>query len=134
MGLLAGGGLGVGIVLLIGLMDRHLRHAGDAAMGLPDVRMLGMLPTLPEQIDDPEEAEMAANAVHHIRTMLQLGHETGSRVMSVTSASAGSGKSSLTVAMGLSFASSGSRTLLVDCDVVGGGLSRRLLGEDAPSR
>lgn len=134
MGLMAGGGLGVGIVLLIGLMDRHLRHAGDAAMGLPDVRMLGMLPTLPEQLDDPQEAEMAANAVHHIRTMLQLGQESGSRVMSVTSASAGSGKSSLTLALGLSFSASGSRTLLIDCDVVGGGLTRRLLGDEAPDR
>ncbi|NBC11117.1 MAG: AAA family ATPase [Planctomycetes bacterium] len=124
-----GAGLGVGVVLLIGLMDRHLRHASDAQLGLPDLRMLGMLPTLPEQLDDPEQAEMAANAVHHIRTMLQLGHEGGTRVFSVASATAGSGKSSLTVALGLSFSASGSRTLLIDCDVVGGGLTRRLLGE-----
>jgi len=124
-----GAGLGVGIVLLIGFMDRHLRHASDAQLGLPDLRMLGMLPTLPDQLDDPEQAEMAANAVHHIRTMLQLGHETGTRVLSITSATAGSGKSSLAVALGLSFSASGSRTLLIDCDVVGGGLTRRLMGQ-----
>ena len=42
------------------------------------------------------------------------------------SGSAGTGKTSLTLALGVSFASSGARTLLIDCDLIGGGLTRRV--------
>ncbi len=128
MGGIGGGATGVMLVVFVGLMDRNLRSVSDAQMGVPNTRLLGMLPTLPEDMFDAEQGEMAANAVHHIRTMLQLGYENRCRVVSITSATAGSGKSSLTVALGLSFATSGSKVLLVDCDVVGGGLTRRLLG------
>jgi len=131
MGAVGGAGMGVALVLLLGLLDRHLRHASDAELSLPDVKMLGILPTLPEKLDDPEQGEMAAHSVHHIRAMLQLRQDAGSRVFSITSASAGSGKSSLTVALGLSFASSGSRVLVLDCDLVGGGLTLRLLGAES---
>ncbi|MEL7089579.1 MAG: hypothetical protein AAGL98_14255, partial [Planctomycetota bacterium] len=48
------------------------------------------------------------------------------RVFSVTSPAAGSGKSSLSVALGLSFAASESKTLVIDCDLVGAGLTRRV--------
>jgi len=130
MGGVGGAGLGVALIILLGLLDRHLRHASDAQLSLPDLKMLGILPTLPEKLDDPEQGEMAAHSVHHIRAMLQLRQDSGSRVFSITSASAGSGKSSLTVALGLSFASSGSRVLVFDCDLVGGGLTLRLLGSE----
>jgi Mrp family chromosome partitioning ATPase len=52
-------------------------------------------------------------------------------VFAVTSPSPGAGKTSFTVALGLSFAASGSRTLLVDCDIVGAGLSSNLQKADA---
>jgi capsular exopolysaccharide synthesis family protein len=54
------------------------------------------------------------------------GSGTERRVYMITSASAGDGKTSLTMALGLSFAASGSRTLVVDCDMVGQGLTNRL--------
>jgi Mrp family chromosome partitioning ATPase/uncharacterized protein involved in exopolysaccharide biosynthesis len=118
--------LGFGLVMTVGLMDRRLRHAGDMKMGLRDTRMLGILPTLPENFADPEASERAAHAVHHIRTLLQISNRGTARVFSVTSPAAGSGKSSLTVAMGLSFAASESKTLVIDCDLVGAGLTRRV--------
>lgn len=123
-----GGGAGVftgfGLILLVGLMDRRLRHASDASLGMPDLNVLGILPTLPQNLNEPEEAETAAHCVHHIRTLLQIGGTN--RVFSITSPAAGSGKSSLTSALGMSFASSGTKTLVIDCDLVGAGLSRRL--------
>ncbi|MEM1109240.1 MAG: AAA family ATPase [Planctomycetota bacterium] len=126
LGALGGGAFGFGIVLLIGMADSRLRHAGDARMGLRDTRMLGILPTLPENFADPEQSERAAHAVHHIRTLLQISNRGTARVFSVTSPAAGSGKSSLSVAMGLSFATSESKTLVIDCDLVGAGLTRRV--------
>jgi Mrp family chromosome partitioning ATPase len=48
-------------------------------------------------------------------------------VLSVTSPSPGDGKTSLTIALGMSFAASGSKTLLIDCDMQGGGLTSRLI-------
>lgn len=127
MGMLGGvGGIvsGFGLVMLLGLMDRRLRHASDASLGMPDLNVLGILPTLPQNLKEPEEAETAAHCVHHIRTLLQIGGTN--RVFSITSPMAGSGKSSLTSALGMSFASSGAKVLVIDCDLVGAGLSRRL--------
>ncbi|MEM9294326.1 MAG: AAA family ATPase [Planctomycetota bacterium] len=127
--LLGGAGvfLSFGGVLLLGMMDGRMRYAADAAVRLGGARMLGVLPTLPRKFKNREQADKAAHAVHRIRTLLQIGRGgQPDRVYTVTSPAAGSGKSSLSVALGLSFASSGARTLLVDGDVVGAGLSRRL--------
>jgi succinoglycan biosynthesis transport protein ExoP len=78
-------------------------------------------------LTDPDQAATAAHCVHQIRTILQItGHTTDRRVFTVTSSSSGDGKTSLTLALGLSFAASGSRTLMVDGDLVGGGLTSRL--------
>ena len=126
LGGLGGTLLGLGIITLIGVLDSRLRHAGDAQMGMPGTRMLGILPTLPDNFADPDQAEKAAHAVHHIRTLLQISNRGTARVFSVTSPAAGSGKSSLCVAMGLSFAASESKTLVIDCDLVGAGLTRRV--------
>ena len=138
-GALVGGGLGFGLILMLASADRRLRHVEDARVGMPPARMLGILPTLPDNLSDPEQGSLAAHSVHHIRTLLQVngqgrnGHLNGNgngdvpgRVYSITSPAAGSGKSSLTMALGLSYAASGARTLLIDADVVGGGLTRRL--------
>ena len=127
LGALAGVMLGTGGVMLIGLLDRRLRHVGDAQLGLGrETRMLGILPTLPDDFAEPEQSERAAHSVHHIRTLLQISGGGRSRVFAVTSPTAGSGKSSLAVALGLSFAASESKTLVIDCDLVGAGLTRRV--------
>ena len=123
-----GCGMGIGLFLLIGLMDRRLRFVDDAAGTNHSAEtILGVLPVLPRDLSDPEEAATAAYCVHQIRAMLQIQRRlTGHRVYAVTSPAAGDGKTSLVIALGLSFAASGSKTLLVDCDMVGGALSDRM--------
>lgn len=125
LGFMSGAGLGLGLIVLIGLLDSRMRHAQDVKNGLDRARMLGVLPSLPDSLSDPEQAERAAHAVNHIRTLLQINGPSD-RVFSITGPAAGSGKSSLTVALGLSFAASGNRVLLIDGDIVGAGLTRRL--------
>ncbi len=128
VGAMGGMMLPLGLILLIGLADRRMRYSDDAASDeMAGAPMLGILPNLPDRLNDPEQSATAAHCVHQIRTMLQLGsHDPTRSVLAVTSAAPGDGKTSLTLALGLSFAASGSRTLLIDCDMAGGGLTSRL--------
>jgi Mrp family chromosome partitioning ATPase/uncharacterized protein involved in exopolysaccharide biosynthesis len=121
----AGGALaGVGLVVLIGFVDRRLRYVDDARFKIQSSPMLGMLPELPRDLADPEYAAIAAHAVHQIRGLLQIwGGARNHRVFSITSPISGTGKTSLTLALGVSFAAAKSRTLLIDGDLVGGGLT-----------
>ncbi|HET6249640.1 MAG TPA: hypothetical protein VFE47_18270 [Tepidisphaeraceae bacterium] len=122
------GGLGSGfaIVALLGFLDRRIRSVLHIQQLEPSLRMLGVLPVLPENLEDADRKSQAAHCVHQIRNLLDTGRGGISRVFGITSSNARDGKTSLTLALGLSFATAGSRTLLIDCDIVGGGLTRRL--------
>ena len=135
LGFMAGAGLPIGMLLLFGLFDTRYRYSDETAAaagalgggGPGGLTLLGILPNLPDRLSDPEQAAIAAHCVHQIRTMLQIN--TGledRRVFAVTSASPGDGKTSLTLALGLSYAACGTRTLLIDCDLIGNGLSHRM--------
>lgn len=119
--------LGFGAILLVGLFDRRVRNVDNARLGLGmHLRFLGILPSLPGDIDDPEAAATVVTCVHHIRTLLQVSPQLESNcAIAVTSPSAGDGKTSLTLSLGLSFAASKARTLLIDADAVGAGLTHR---------
>src|SRR5205085_4585273 len=122
-----GGGLPVALLLLIGLLDSRYRYSDDAGgTNMAGLTLLGILPNLPDRLSDPGQASVAAHCVHQIRTMLQINAGQDRSAFAVTSASPGDGKTSLTLALGLSFAASGSRTLLIDADLVGAGLTARL--------
>ena len=122
-----GGSLGFGIVLLIALLDGRFRTAEDARSSVGRLALLGVLPSLPDDLADPEQAAIAAHCVHQIRTLLQISSAgPGARVFVITSPAAGTGKTSLALALGVSFAATNSRTLLIDCDIIGGGLTARV--------
>ena len=126
-GFIGGAMLPTLVVLLLSLLDGRFRYSDEANSDLAGIPLLGILPNLPDLLTDPAQAATAAHCVHQIRTILQItGHSTERRVFAITSASPGDGKTSLTLALGLSFAASGSRTLLVDGDLIGGGLTARL--------
>jgi len=118
-------------VALFGLIVRRYRFAdeAEATAGTRQLRMLGVLPVLPRRMNGDTRASDAAQCVHQIRVMLQGACEPGPRAYLVSSATAREGKTSLCVALGLSFAASGSRTLLIDGDMVGRGLTRGLKAE-----
>jgi Mrp family chromosome partitioning ATPase len=127
-GAFGGASLGVGLVLAFGFFNRRLESVHDARLGMHKMdRMLGVLPQVPNDLADAEQAAVAAHCVHHLRTLLQL--EPGlpaRRVFAITSPSPGDGKTTLSIALAMSFATSGARTLLIDWDVIGGGLSSRM--------
>jgi polysaccharide biosynthesis transport protein len=126
-GTMFGGAAGFGLVLLVGLMDRRLRSIQDAEESFAQTPMLGILPILPENLADPEQASLAAHCVHQIRTLLQIGPDShGRRVFTITSPSPQAGKTSLSLSLGLSYAATGAKTLLIDCDLGFGGLTHRM--------
>ncbi|MBI1372728.1 MAG: hypothetical protein GC159_08205 [Phycisphaera sp.] len=126
LGAIAGVCLGIGIVAMIGFTDLRLRSMVDAQDVLGEIHQLGILPQLPEDLADPDQAALTAHCVHRIRTLLQIGTPGSSRrVFAITSPGSQDGKTTMVVALGMSFVVSGSRTLLIDFDIVGGGLSSR---------
>lgn len=126
-GALGGGSLFFGLIAALALLDRRVRNVHDAGNGVNATPMLGVLPALPDGLEDPEQAALAAHCVHEIRAHLQIrGGPSGHQAIAITSPVAGTGKTSLTLALGVSFATSNHRTLLIDFDFVGGGLSARV--------
>jgi Mrp family chromosome partitioning ATPase len=126
-----GSGLGITIsilaVALLSLSNRRFHGPEDTQYSQVRVPMLGMVPILNSDLTDPEQAAMAAHFVHGIRAALQLKTPIdGGRVIAITSPSPHNGKTSLSLALGVSFAGAHSKTLLIDCDFVGRALSSRV--------
>jgi polysaccharide biosynthesis transport protein len=126
-----GGGMGItislAVVSLLSLRDRRFHGPEDTQYSQVRVPMLGMLPTLSSELTDPEQAAMAAHFVHGIRAALQFrANGEAGRVLAITSPSPHNGKTSLSLALGVSYAGAHSRTLLIDCDFVGRALSSRI--------
>ncbi|RMH25469.1 MAG: hypothetical protein D6692_10955 [Planctomycetota bacterium] len=134
-GFVFGGAVPVGAMLLLGMMGRRIRFSDDGILESAHSRIVGVLPDLGNALSDRELAEASAFAVHQIRSQLQIlyGGKAGGVVFSVTSPAPGDGKTSLIIALGLSFAESGDRTLLIDLDLIGRGLSLHFGFPDAPS-
>ncbi len=127
IGTLGGAGAGFALVFLLTFLDRTYRFTDEIEkLGL-DAPLLGALPELGNA--DPEQEEIAALSVHHLRNMVLLHPPMDvpdPKVYTVTSAGAGDGKTSLSLSLGMSFAASGMRTILVDADLLGRGLTRSL--------
>jgi len=124
-GAAAGVGFSFGLFFLIGFVRdgyRYIDELQDIDSAAP---LLGTLPDL--SAGDLVSDEVAALSVHHLRNMLQLREgRKDHAVYTITSATSGDGKTSLTLALGMSFAVSGRRTLLIDADLIGRGLTHEL--------
>jgi capsular exopolysaccharide synthesis family protein len=128
VGFLFGAAFPVALLMLYGMKDLRFRYSDETTEAdLAGVALLGILPNLPDRLSDPQQAGIAAHCVHQIRTMLQISRSNDEpQVLAITSASTGDGKTSLTLALGLSYAACGARTLLIDCDLLAAGLTHRL--------
>ena len=130
VGFLGGGGLGVGLVVLLGLWRSGLRYIDELETDRVALPLLGCLPDLTE--GDATASDMAALSVHHIRSLLEVNRPSGHVSILVTSPAAGDGKTSLALSLASSFAIAGHRTVVVDADLIGRGLSQELGLEDQP--
>jgi polysaccharide biosynthesis transport protein len=116
----AGGlGLGLGLALLLDRLDRRVRYPEQATdeLGLP---IIGTVPGVKPRTEefDVEEAAQVVEAFRTLRlNILHLMDPDGPMVFTITSPGAGDGKSLISSNLGMSFAESGRRTLIVDGDI-----------------
>jgi Mrp family chromosome partitioning ATPase len=131
MGGMAGLFFPAAIFVLLGWINTRFRYSGETEDAIAKrTALLGIVPAVPERMRDPEQAATVAESVHHIRVMLQLQRQNAEGgVYMVTSSSASEGKTSITVALGMSYAASGCKTLIIDCDPVGRALTRGFTAE-----
>lgn len=133
LGGMAGAGFGVGLVLLIGLLKPSYRYLDEIEEAESLVPVLGTLPDLNSKDEDLES--LASLSVHHLRNMLSMQarpRKQGGTAFMVTSARPGDGKTSLTVALGMSFAAQGVTVLMIDADLVGHGLTPTMRMDGKP--
>jgi tyrosine-protein kinase Etk/Wzc len=125
MAVLASLGLALGLALLHDRIDRRVRYPEHATRDL-GLLIAGTVPTFKANRRGSFQLETMSQAVESFRTLrLALRYDFPGDVpvvVGVSSPSAGDGKSLVSSNLALAFASSGSRTLLIDGDVRRGGL------------
>lgn len=109
----------VGVLIVVLLNNRMMRpHCVELDTESPP--LLGTIPNMLPDDPDPRDYDLTALCVHEIRARLQIGAKSNcAQAFAVTSSTQGSGKTSLAVALAYSLALSGTKTLLIDCDLVG---------------
>ena len=119
LALAAGLGVGLGLAVLLDRLDRRVRYPEQATdeLGLP---IIGTVPAVrPRSANfDPEEAAQVVEAFRTIRlNLLHLLDPDGPIIFTISSPGAGDGKSLISSNLGMSFAESGRRTLIIDGDI-----------------
>ena len=126
--------LGLGVVIAWGFVRPSYRYLDDLEGDRLPVPVLGSLPDMGDR--STMNDDLISLNVHHMRNVLQLqaaakGDDLGMAYL-VTSGRPGDGKTSLALALAMSFAIEGRRTVLLDTDFVGRGLTHSLGMADFP--
>lgn len=122
--LLAGAGLGLalglGLAFLLEALDRTVKTPQQAATGVgrPVLAAVPRRRHADELASARESGEDAAEAYRSLRTSIRfLGIDSPARSILVTSPNMGDGKTSTAVNLGVAFAQSGARVVVVDADL-----------------
>ncbi|MEZ6234239.1 MAG: CpsD/CapB family tyrosine-protein kinase [Phycisphaerales bacterium] len=123
-GAMAGGGAAFGLVGLLGLLGGGFRYIDE--IDEKSSQLLGVIPDLGGRREPTPEAALC---IHHARAMIDSRvprvKERG-RIIAVTSPTAGDGKTTVCCSLATSFAMAGFRTVVLDADFVGRGMTSRL--------
>jgi capsular exopolysaccharide synthesis family protein len=122
-----GAGLPIALIIMWSFVGRRYHYSDDteADFSVHRIPLLGILPEVVDPAADAEAMGAAARSVHQLRVTLRSA-AGASAVYMVTSATAGEGKTSLAISIGLSFAAARLKTLVIDGDLVGRKLTQTL--------
>ncbi|MDP0500880.1 MAG: polysaccharide biosynthesis tyrosine autokinase [Verrucomicrobiota bacterium JB022] len=124
LGLVLGGVLGIGLVVLLAVMDDKVKTAFDieSSLGLP---LIGLIPRI-SRIDALEKARIVADnldrptveAFRSVHSTLKLHEDSkNAKVIVTTSTVSSEGKSFVSTNLAITFANHGERTIIIDCDL-----------------
>ena len=125
LGLMGGLVIGVGLAFVRDRFDEQVRESADVR-GFTGVPSLGAIPVLPESMRYPPFSLVAvhapettqADAFRRLRTAVTIAaDEVDAKVIAVTSAVAGEGKSTVAANLAVTLEQSGRRVLLVSADL-----------------
>lgn len=125
MGAMGGFGIAIAGFAAYGIVRPRFRFVADLEEEGSLTPVLGVVPDVENGRLESDEAAQAS--VHQIRSLLEFTPHAGTaRVIVVTSTTAAEGKSTLAAALAASMARVGGRTLLIDGDLIGRGVTQRL--------
>ncbi len=124
LGVLGGLFLGFSFAFLLATIDDKIKTTFDVEtlVGLP---LLGLIPRV-ERMEQPDKAQIVSNGADRMVTeaflslysTLRINDESrNAKLILVTSTLPGEGKSFIATNLGLTFASQGQRTVIIDCDL-----------------
>lgn len=117
---------GVGLAFLLESLDDSVRTKEDLTGAAPGVPILGMIAAVerwkdrerPILVSLTEPSSPTAESYRALRTSLQfVGVQRPPRIIQLTSANAGEGKTSTASNLGVVMARAGKRVIVVDCDL-----------------
>lgn len=128
VGLAGGTGMSFALFFVIGTLDRRAYASQQferSASAAQRYAFLGAVPDMDRRADpDVDPHALAASCVHQVRNRIDaLRPHDESVSIAVGSPQQGDGKTSFAMALGHSYARSGLKTVVVDCDLVGEGLT-----------
>ena len=124
----AGGGFGLAFAFffMLGTVNPRAYRASQLANDTRGLRWLGVIPDMTEAARDPVTKELASNCIHRVRNKIEASRTPGDGyVIMVTSPFQGDGKTMVAGSLAYSYADSGHRTLIVDCDFIGRAMSHQ---------
>lgn len=136
LGLLLGFALGVGVSILLSVLDTRLRSKEDIEE-LTQVPILAAIPSDSDLRGGPLDVRkdpfsIAGESFRRLRTNLQFARiDDSNRALLVTSAQAGEGKTTTSINLAIAMAQKGQKVALVDVDLRSPAVAERLGLENA---
>ncbi|RLS91904.1 MAG: hypothetical protein DWI12_12445 [Planctomycetota bacterium] len=126
VGLFAGFGLSFGIFFLAGTVNPKAFRSSQLINDTRGLRWLGVIPDMSDKAGDRFARDLAENCLHRIRNKIESRRTPGDGyAIMVTSPFQGDGKTFFARSLAWSYAESGHRTIIVDCDFIGRAMSHQ---------
>ena len=127
LGFLGGFGLSFAAFFVIGTISPRAFRASQLVNEAQGLHWLGVVPDMSNAANDAFTYELSVNCIDRLRNKVEARRTPGDGyAMMVTSPAQGDGKSTIALALAISYARAGHRTVVVDCDFIGRAMSGML--------